>query len=194
MDPLVELITLWQKYSKESSSPSVESFCTHVLNRKKTDQPADKSCGLAFARQLGKTSSLVKAYFKIAIKEEMPDIELGWYFLLDAIGDSNEVRKTDVVSFSLMLEPTTTIDILNRMLKAGLISERVDPTDKRARLIKITNEGRVLMQKLTQLFENITSKLFTTIHTDDILKMTTALDVVTHEQINVVRSGRTKKN
>jgi DNA-binding MarR family transcriptional regulator len=190
MQPLVQLITAWQQYTEQFTDAGVEDFCyNYLLNNKKQHKNARYS-NLLLAKQLGKTNSILKAYFKLALRQ-IPGIELDWYYFLDAIGQQ-ELRKTDVVSFNLLLEPTTGIDILNRMLKAGLISERVDPMDKRARLVKLTGEGNALLTRLNILFDEIASLVLNAVHDDDKVAMGTALSGIVNKHNSIANEGRTK--
>ena len=188
MKPLVELITAWQTYTEQFPDANVEGFCyNYLLNVKKQNQHTD----LLLAAQLGKANSIFKTYYKLALRQ-MPGIELDWYYFLDIIGIKHELRKTDIVSFSLLLEPTTGIDILNRMLKAGLISERVDPADKRARLIKLTTQGIELLIHLNSLFGQIATVVLSSVAADDKADISLALSKLIHEQTQAVtaKSGK----
>ncbi|WPU96287.1 hypothetical protein SNE25_12235 [Mucilaginibacter sabulilitoris] len=188
MQPLVELITSWQAYTEQFPDASVEGFCySYLLNVKKQSQHTD----LQLAAQLGKANSIFKTYYKLVLRQ-MPGIELDWYYFLDIIGTKHELRKTDIVSFTLLLEPTTGIDILNRMLKAGLISERVDPADKRARLIKLTTQGNALLIRLNLLFGQIATLVLSSVYADDKAVISLALSKLVHEQTPMVtaKSGK----
>lgn len=159
MKPLVELITAWQAFADKHPAADVESFCFDYLSNTRQRDDTGPANDMLLAKLIGKTNSLHKAYLKLALRQ-VPDMELEWFYLLDTIKSYDEIRKTDVVSFGLLLEPTTGIDILNRMLKAGLISERVDPADKRARLIKLTKKGIESYDRVYQLFTRVTTLLF----------------------------------
>ena len=171
MEPLVELVSAWQEYSQRTSHTSVEDFCNYYLSGRKKSLQRDKYIDLNLARQLGKANSLLKLYFRRALKQ-ISDVELEWYYFLDAIATAGEIRKNDIVSFRLLGEPTTGIDILNRMLKAALIKERVDPEDKRARLIMLTSKGKDHLSKLSSLFNEVSKHVFSQIDTDVKLTIT----------------------
>jgi len=111
------------------------------------------------SRMLGRIASLQRAYLKLALKEQL-DIEPEWYFFLHAIDAKRSTRKTDIISYNLLFGPTTGIDILNRMIRAGLVTETVDPADKRARLIGITKEGKAALRRAQRLAEQIADAFF----------------------------------
>ena len=88
------------------------------------------------------------------------EIELEWYYFLHTINARKTIRKTDIISINLLFEPTTGIDILNRMIQAGLLIEKVDPADKRARLLSISKEGKHILGLADREAELIADLLF----------------------------------
>jgi len=191
MEPVVQLISAWQEYAQHAGKASVKDFCQDFLAKKKRTTPVAKGSDLNLAKQLGKANSLVKAYFKIALRQLL-DMELEWYYFLDALAAAGEIRKNDIVSFRLLGEPTTGIDIINRMLKAGLIAERVDPDDKRARLIKLTSKGKHRHHQLTVLFDEIAREVFRAMDADVKIKMEAALAKLTDDHSAAIKDKKTK--
>lgn len=170
MNPLVELITAWDAYTSQTASPiSVQSFCDFYLNQspKKVKESDTAALSTELSRITGRLSSINKTYLKIALKN-LPGAEIEWYFLLHAVKQAVEVRKTEVISINLLLEPTTCIDILNRIIKLGLLNEKVDATDKRARLLTISNSGLQLLDQMQSLVNDINDRLYS--HIDDVDK------------------------
>ncbi|MBB6109157.1 MarR family winged helix-turn-helix transcriptional regulator [Mucilaginibacter lappiensis] len=191
MQPLVQLITAWQQYTEQVPNARVEGFCYHYLSANKGQASNNNQADLQLAKQLGKTNSILKTYYKLALRQ-IPGFELEWYYLLEAIAAGHELRKTEIVSFNLLLEPTTGIDILNRMLKVGIISERVDPADKRVRLIKLTNEGIDLLNHLNALLDKVTWMVLAQVDTDDKVVITRALSGIVDKHTAMFHEGKTK--
>jgi DNA-binding MarR family transcriptional regulator len=54
------------------------------------------------------------------------------------------------LSINLLLEPSTGLDILNRMVKAGLLKEEQSGGDKRIRLVRLTPKGKAILKKAEQ--------------------------------------------
>ena len=111
------------------------------------------------SRALGRVASLQRTCLKQALREE-PGIELEWYYFLHTINTRKATRKTDLISINLLFEPTTGIDILNRMIRAGLLVEKIDPADKRARLLSITKEGKNILIRAEREAHKIADLLF----------------------------------
>jgi len=165
MTPLIEMITEWEAFSATRKNVTLESFCIHYLDRKKKKAIKAPEASFAFelARLTGRIASIQRAYQKIALKN-LPGIELEWYYLLHAVNGHKSIRKTDVTGFHYLLEPSTGIDIINRMVKAGLLYEKVDTQDKRARLISITKEGKRQLDKADKLIQKTTAHMFDSIN------------------------------
>lgn len=191
MKPLVELITAWQAFADANRDADVESFCYDYLSNKNQKDDPDPETDILLSKLIGKSGSLIKTYLKLALKQ-IPDMEMEWFYILDTLNDHKEIRKTDVIGFRLLLEPTTGIDILNRMLKAGLISERVDPADKRARLIKPTVKGIEIYKKVNSLFNQVISLLFTSLNKEQKSMLILALGKLTNEHYEKIVENKTQ--
>ncbi|MEN0052519.1 MAG: winged helix DNA-binding protein [Mucilaginibacter sp.] len=162
MKPIVQLIDAWDEFTAQKTNAyTVDEFCEFYLNKRTNISPPAPSPSLdhELAKVIGRLGSIQKTYSKIAFKQ-LPGIELEWYFLLHTVKNAGEIRKTDVISFNLLLEPTTCIDILNRMIKAGLLNERIDPADKRARLLTVTDQGESLLNQLQKLVGETNTMLY----------------------------------
>jgi DNA-binding MarR family transcriptional regulator len=133
-------------------------FC-HMPTSSATSSPSSGEDNFRLSRMLGRIASLQRTYLKLALKDQL-DIEPEWYFFLHAIDSRKSTRKTDIISYNLLFEPTTGIDILNRMIRAGLLTEKVDPSDKRARLLSITKEGKTTLRKAQRLAQQIADSFF----------------------------------
>jgi len=191
MKPLVELITAWQAFADAHRDADVESFCYDYLSHKNQKDDSDPEMDILLSKLIGKSGSLIKTYLKLALRQ-IPDMEMEWFYILDTLNDHKEIRKTDVISFRLLLEPTTGMDILNRMLKAGLISERVDPADKRARLIKPTDKGTEIYKKVNSLFNQVISLLFTSLNKEQKTMLIRSLGKLTNEHYEKIVENKTQ--
>lgn len=111
------------------------------------------------SRTLGRVATIQRTYMKLALKKQL-DLETEWYYFLHTINTQEVTRKTDIISINLLFEPTTGIDILNRMIRAGLLLEKVDPADKRARLLSLTPKGKTVLQSAQRLAEQTAELVF----------------------------------
>ena len=156
MKPIVELITAWADYESKNPAANAAEFCSHFLMAHKgPDLPhktsislEDKDADQELAGLIGQLNAIHVVYAKSVLKA-FPGIELEWFYFMKAIALYQEARKSDVVA-AVFFEQSTGIDILNRIKKAGLLIERSDPADKRAKLIKLSTKGEKLLQLLHQ--------------------------------------------
>lgn len=154
MKPVVELISEWDTYQETHPDATVAGFCRHYLAMMETKgsgeglfsgiEPPDMTSTVA--KLIGRLGAMLTTYSKLALKEG-EEVELDWFYCLNAIFHQGEARKIDIITYNF-LEQTTGIDMLNRLKKAGYISERADPSDKRAKLVQLTSEGKQLLFRL----------------------------------------------
>jgi DNA-binding MarR family transcriptional regulator len=84
-------------------------------------------------------------YMRIALKDTpLPSIES--IMFCSALNNLGESRKTDVINYA-MLEISTGTDILNRLIKKGFIHQRIDPDDKRSKLLTLAASGKTALKK-----------------------------------------------
>lgn len=164
MKPVVELITAWADYESKNPAASVAEFCSHYLLNSKgiTDDhltgETDTGSDARLAGLINQLNAIQVIYAKALLKE-VPGIELEWFYFMNEIDQQNEARKSDVVN-AVFFEQSTGIDILNRIRKAGLIQERNDPADKRARLVKLSPQGEKILLNLHELLSKADQLLY----------------------------------
>lgn len=69
------------------------------------------------------------------------------YQSLRFIENNPDCRPTDICH-ALFLPPTTVQSVLDRLCRMGLISKHAHPTDKRARIYRLTDEGTRMRAKI----------------------------------------------
>ncbi len=79
-------------------------------------------------------------------------LEPGWHDVLATLrrsGPSYQLRPSDFTG-SLMLTSSGTTKRLDRLERAGLIERSPDPDDRRGVVITLTDEGRALIDRVTE--------------------------------------------
>ncbi|WP_259068980.1 MarR family winged helix-turn-helix transcriptional regulator [Mucilaginibacter sp. X4EP1] len=197
MKPIVELISAWDEYaSKSNQECSVKDFCAYYLDSYQAQhQTVAQAVDNNLAKIIGRLASINKTYLKLAFRE-IPDAEIEWYFLLGRIKQAGEIRKTDVISLNLLLEPTTCIDITNRMIKVGLVTEKTDKLDKRVRLLTISPKGEQLLAEMELLANKTNSMLFGGLAVEDKEKIISTLQIAeryhVEQLLNITQKDRLK--
>src|SRR5690606_12777526 len=106
------------------------------------------------AKLIGRLGKSLESYTRKAV-QEIPDLKQPEdFYFLNSITHLGESKKTDIIQYNFT-EPATGVDVLKRLLQAGFTEERTDPADKRAKLVKVTDKGRNVLdlcyEKLTMM-------------------------------------------
>ena len=159
MSPLIELITAWEEFTAtHKHDVTVNTFCEEYLY-KTYPQHLPNDTAFNLARRIGRIAAIQRTCMRLALRD-VPGIEPEWYYLLYTVNEKEEIRKTDVISINLLLEPTTGIDILNRMIDAGLLKEKQPPGDKRTRILSLTPKGKATLKKAEQQVRIVIDTIF----------------------------------
>ena len=67
------------------------------------------------------------------------------YLFLYTVSKKTEAKKTELINTHLV-DYTTGMDTIKRLVNNGLLEESPDATDKRAKLLVITNEGKQVLE------------------------------------------------
>lgn len=196
MKPVVELITAWADYESKNPAASAAEFCSHYLQNNKgmtESAPAEASTSGADAQLAGLISQLnaIHVIYAKAVLKEVPGVELEWFYFLKEIDQQKEARKSDVVS-AVFFEQSTGIDILNRIKKAGLIQERNDPMDKRARLVKLSPQGERILLQLHELLSKADQMLYQDLAATNKKMLINILSVTAQNHSSLISANRHK--
>ncbi len=174
MKPLVKLVNEWDAYESKHSNASIEDFCRFYLIKKREEErkgiifsggAVPPSINSILLKMLSRISAINFYYFKISSEKE-DRIEPEWFLLLNSIFFKKESKKIDVINANF-IEQSTGVDMLKRMKKAGLISERNDLVDKRAVLVKLTQKGEGILFKCFEKLSTIGFFMFQDVNEDD---------------------------
>jgi DNA-binding MarR family transcriptional regulator len=147
MKKIIEVLQLWAEYEKAHPNCEFEDFCRFYLAKpeikafkppKSGPSPVDAD-GM-FLMTVSRTTLAFWGYMRIALKETpMPSLES--LMVCAALNSLGESRKIDIINYS-MLEVSTGMDIINRLIRKGFIHQRTDPNDKRSRLLTLSEPGK----------------------------------------------------
>jgi DNA-binding MarR family transcriptional regulator len=176
MNKTIQLVNEWGAYEQNHPDADIEEFCRFYL----TAQRAQREVGEPFgggpipptthsflSKLMGSICRAIGFYFEKAFVV-IPEIrQKEDFYFLSNIASKGVCRKTEVIHEQL-LGLTTGIDTLNRLLAAELISERPDPTDKRAKLLSLTFKGRDVLQRCYEVSKKVTEMVFCDLSEEDI--------------------------
>jgi DNA-binding MarR family transcriptional regulator len=173
MSEIVKLVSEWDAFEKEHKKATVEDFCRYYLIKKKASKKEGELFGghlppeinSTMAKLIGRLATISVFHFKGTMKQEN-NIDIESFTLINVIRHLKECRKTDAIS-EAFLELSTGIDMLTRLRKNGYISERADPNDKRARLVKLTAKGEEVLFKCWKNLGKVSFFLYGDMEEDD---------------------------
>lgn len=65
-----------------------------------------------------------------------------------------------VLAETLSLEPSSLVRVVDQLLESGLLERHEDPNDRRARILRLTEEGRKTAERMDQALRPFRRKLF----------------------------------
>jgi DNA-binding MarR family transcriptional regulator len=177
MNQTVTLVTGWANFEAAHPGATLEDFCRYYLTTQKSkEDPGPNFVGSGIPpgprsflmKLLGFIVRASQVYFEKAF-DQFPEIrQKEDFFFLNAIAHRVESRKTDIIQDQLC-GFTTGMDTLSRLLSNGLIVERPDPEDKRAKLIQLTPKGKEVLYRGYAAADKVSDLLFHKMSEEDIL-------------------------
>ena len=141
MNKVVELVVAFDAFEQKNPNAELSDFCRYYLMNNKTVTTTNGRGHLL--KILGRITSAFSLYHRVAMsKTALPSPE-GFYFL-NGLAFLGEVKKTELINY-LLMEYTTGMEGINKLLKEELIQERPDESDGRAKLISLTEKGASIL-------------------------------------------------
>jgi DNA-binding MarR family transcriptional regulator len=152
---LSDLLPYLEDYERSSKSPHIKEFGHFLSDRinKEIDKISSskdllndvtkdyrKYPKVEFAVKIISLSRFAKHYIKKAFKKNSFD-SIDEFSILATLYAQKEMNKMELINRHLM-EFSSGSEMLKRLIKNGLISEKVDKNDKRARIVSLTSKGR----------------------------------------------------
>ncbi len=175
MNKTVELVKLWGDYETDHPADGILEFCRFLLLKEKQqkqklafaksampDHPAS-----VLAKMLGRLGRLLNNYAGFAIRQSgLSGFED--FFYLNDISANDQPIKTEVI-FANFNELSSGLLILDRLKKAGLITEKPDNKDKRMKRLMITKKGTAVLRECHLKLNEINQAIFGEMPEDDML-------------------------
>jgi MarR family transcriptional regulator, lower aerobic nicotinate degradation pathway regulator len=159
------LIELWEAYEEETDQQELLKFAEWLtlrlkekpelnlkLSRKrvKNEKVEDIALfkGLDEPIRFLEYTSRISRLHDFYIKKFFSDLPINnrlEYLFLYTVSKKREAKKTELINTHLV-DYTTGMDTIKRLVNNGLLEEMPDETDKRAKLLAITNEGEQVLE------------------------------------------------
>lgn len=158
------LISLWESYEEESDQPDFSEFATWLTTRlKEIPEPKIKPSKMRvthdeaeneifkfmdepmrFLEYVARISKLHEFYIK-KFFYDLPVKNRLEYLFLFTVSEKKVAKKTALINTHLV-DYTTGMDTIKRLVKNGWLEELPDDSDKRAKLLVLTNEGKHILK------------------------------------------------
>lgn len=167
------MVNEWDTFESNRTDATIEDFCRYYLAKK--DNPENKQqlwggqippeSNSILGKMMGRLNAINAYYFKNS-KKEGREIDLASFGLLNSIFFRKEVNKTEAINDNFM-EFSTGVDVISRLKTKGLIEERKDPNDLRAKLVKLTPEGIEALKSCREDLGKIARFMYGDMNEDD---------------------------
>jgi len=150
---VIPLLDQWEKFIEENPQKDMYAFASWLLASKQDQNRENKLSesgeeienAVQAAILITRLQRYLTMYVKPAIKTLGFTREHEYNFLYQ-VSKMNHPNKNDL-SKENMVEFSTGRDIIRRLILKNLVSEKVDPEDKRAAQLHVTAKGRKILEK-----------------------------------------------
>ncbi len=173
MNQLVALVNEWDAFEQKHEGGSIADFCRYYLTNEKMADETQMVKGVKppgeyalMMKTMGFIISAFSIYFRASMgKTKLPFPEA--FYFLNSLHHMKQARKTDLINHT-MAEYTTGMDAIGKLIKEGLISERQDETDKRAKLLQMTPKGEKILKDTYPFINKATQMVFSSMDSDSL--------------------------
>lgn len=151
---LHNLIDLVEEFNSTNASGAMEDFVVWLSGRYFESEDTEghkEQLDLMLAFQISMLNKSIKKQTKEVISESSLSSLDGYSFLLH-LEHADSFRKMKLIEMH-NLEAPTGIEVIKRLLSKGLIEEFNDVEDKRAKRVKMTQKGKLELERLKPLVD-----------------------------------------
>lgn len=184
-DKIVELVNRWHAFEKENPKAEIQDFCrSYLLGMNENKQSAIKFTkenpkGKVLGKALNRLSKMAIFYSKKNLVElELKTLED--FVFLRNLAELGPLTKKQLIDAHI-IEYTTGIEIIKRLIQLGLVKEKENLEDKRATMIFMTPKGKAMLEKCYPYMGQIGSVIFGPLNdeeTSQLAYLLTKLDTI----------------
>ncbi|MBN2213699.1 MAG: MarR family transcriptional regulator [Bacteroidales bacterium] len=162
---LKQLIDLWEEYEQDGQQSDLLGFAEWMIFKIKEEPALNKKITgkkpvieqtehYTYLKNLDDQTQFIEYISRIARYQEFytrkffSDIPINnrlEYLFLHTVNLMEKAKKTDLINIHLV-EYTTGMDIIRRLINNDLLEETEHKTDKRAKLLTLTKKGEKILQ------------------------------------------------
>lgn len=156
MDDVIELLQAYQKFTKTGKAGDFATFGDWLKQEFSpvedylTDEEEVNKAGLDVMASylIGGISNFVDVWVKLTY-QDLPLHSLGDFGIIKTVEYAINPTKKMIVEASVM-ERTTVIESIKRLIKEGVLKEEIDQEDRRKRRVSLTKKGEELVEVLNE--------------------------------------------
>jgi DNA-binding MarR family transcriptional regulator len=110
----------------------------------------------AVHREIARLLAKLRRYCANAVNKQLSVVgsSLHEYMVLQRLSEDEEAPQSEL-AYDAAIDPAAVSRLVRDLTRAGVVTTRVDPTDKRQRFIKLTPKGHTLLRTLSPVVDNI---------------------------------------
>ena len=162
---LKQIIDFFGEFEQQEKQMNLLDFSYWVISRlsveQKSDKPALKKNSAQIVESIQNTTnpnnktsflesvSRIARYHDFYIRKALLELNINSrldFLFLKSVNDLEKAKKTDLINMHL-LEYTTGMDTINRLIKNGILYESQDAGDKRVKLLALTKKGTSILKQ-----------------------------------------------
>ena len=173
MNKTIQLVNEWGDFETAYPDANIDDFCRHYLathQQQKNEGPLTggvvppTSEGLLL-KMIGRIHRLNMSYANNAI-ENTGIKQVEEFGILLTVQQERNPKKSEVI-YANLFELSSGTDMLNRLIKRGLIKEYDDKDDKRSKRIELTAAGMKAIELCTARMRKVASMMTIDLSEDD---------------------------
>jgi DNA-binding MarR family transcriptional regulator len=162
---LKQLIDLWDSYEKEGRDLNLPDFAEWMRTRLGKSPKLNKK--VSYNKDMGQSEHIdyfnsldeptrflesiarISRYHEFYIRKFLVDLPINSrleYLFLKTVKQLQQSKKTDLINIHLV-DYSTGMDTIKRLINNGFLTETADKKDKRVRLLRVTKKGMDVVLK-----------------------------------------------
>jgi len=149
MNKTVALVNLWGAFEEQHPRGTIEDFCRHFLAQQREipvrSQAFKGDIEGVLLRTMGRIAKITTILSSAALEgSEVKSIEEAGLLLY--VAALKQPKKSEAI-YQNLLELSSGVDMLNRLVKRGLLREYPDTEDRRSKRMEVTPNGMKAVEK-----------------------------------------------
>lgn len=109
---------------------------------------------------------LSKHYYSV-LSKSLEQLEVERYFSILYFIHANNGCTQQYICNNLAIDKTAMVKVMDYLIKAGYLSRRVNPDDRREHFVELTRKGMKRTQEIVTAFEKIDAEMFSKVSKSD---------------------------